>query len=58
MKDQVYGQHNFFRFVNETNIKTIQTLTHAHAIERFIYTIKMNLYRRLDGLNQDKQRVG
>ena len=44
----------FFRFVNEHNIKTIQTLTHAHTIERFIYTFKMNLYRRLDGLNQDK----
>ena len=30
----------FFRFVNENNIKTIQTLTHAHGIERFIYTSK------------------
>ena len=42
-----------FRCVNESYIKTIQTLTHAHTIERFIYTIKMNLYRRLDGFNQD-----
>ena len=44
----------FFRFINENNIKTIQTSTHAHTIERFIYTFKMNLYRRLDALNQDK----
>ena len=43
-----------FSFVNENNIKTIQTLTHAHTIERFIKTFKDNLYRRLDGLNQDK----
>ena len=44
----------FFRFVNETNIKTIQTPTHAHTVGRFIYTFKMNLYRRLDALKQDK----
>ena len=44
----------FFRFSNKNNIKTIQTSTHAHSVERFIYTFKMNLYRRLDGLNQDK----
>ena len=44
----------FFRFSNKNNIKTIQTSTHAHSVERFIYTFKMNVYRRLDGLNQDK----
>ena len=44
----------FFRFVNGHIIKTIQTLTHAHTIERFIYTFRMNLQRRLDALNQDK----
>ena len=44
----------FFRFINENNIKTIQTSTHAHTIERFIRTFKDNLYRRLDGLKQDK----
>ena len=43
-----------FRFVNENNMKTIQTLTHAHTIERFIYTFRMILQRRLDALNQDK----
>ena len=48
-----------FRFINDNNInniKTIQTLTHAHTIERFMYTFKMNLYRRLDGLNQGKNK--
>ena len=44
----------FFRFINEHDIKTIQTSTHAHTIERFIKTFKMNLQRRLDALNQDK----
>ena len=44
----------FFRFINENNIKTIQTSTHAHTVERFIYTFRMNLQRRLDALNQDK----
>ena len=48
----------FIIFVNEDNIKTIHALAHAHTIERFIYTFKMNLYRRLDGSNQDKKRVG
>ena len=41
-----------FIFVNENNIKTIQTLAHAHGIERFIYTFRMNLQRRLYALNQ------
>ena len=44
----------FFRLINENNIKTIQTSSHAHNIERFIGTSKDNWYRRLDGLKQDK----
>ena len=32
-----------FRYVNEINIKTIQTSTHAHTVERFIRTFKDNL---------------
>ena len=44
----------FFRFINENNIKTIQTSTHAHTVERFIDTFKISLQRRLDALNQDK----
>ena len=41
-------------FLNENDIKTIQTTTHAHTAERFIRTFKDNLYRRLDALNEDK----
>ena len=44
----------FFRFINGNNIKIIQTSTRAHTVERFIYTFKMNLQRRLDGLGQNK----
>merc|ERR1711966_97578 len=42
------------RFLNDNDLKSIQTTTHAHTVERFIRTFKMNLYRRLDGLKQDK----
>ena len=42
------------RFLNDNDLKSIQTTTHAHTVERFIKTFKMNLYRRLDGLKQDK----
>ena len=38
----------------EAILKTIQTSTHAHTVERYIRTFKDNLYRRLDGLKQDK----
>ena len=49
----------FFRFITEDNIKTIQTSTHAHTVERYVRTFKDNLYRRLDGLKQDlKKRMG
>ena len=54
MNNQVYGQHTFVRFVNANNTNIIQTLTHAHTIERFIKnkTFKYYLYRILDVLNQ------
>ena len=42
-------------FLNRTEIKSIQTSTHAHTIERFIRTFKDNLYRRLDALKQTKK---
>ena len=43
------------RFLNDNDIKTVQTTTHAHTVERFIRTfIKDNLYRRLGALNEDK----
>ena len=44
----------FFRFMNDNDIKHVQTSTHAPSVERFIRTFKDNLYRRLDGLNQNK----
>ena len=44
----------FFRFINENDIKHIQTSTHAPSAERFIRTFKDNLYRRLGGLKQGK----
>ena len=45
----------FFRFMNDNDIKHVQTSTHAPSVERFIRTFKDNLYRRLDGLKQDKR---
>ena len=44
----------FFRFMNDNDIKHVQTSTHAPSVERFIRTSKDNLYRILDGLNQNK----
>ena len=44
----------FFRFINGNDIEHVQTSTHAPSAERFIRTSKDNLYRRLDGLKQDK----
>ena len=43
------------RFLNRTEIKPVQTSTHAHTVERFIRTFKDNLYRRLDALKQTKK---
>ena len=40
--------------MNDNDIKHIQTSTDAPSAERFIRTFKGNLYRRLDGLKQDK----
>ena len=53
MKNQVLRSQEFFRFINKNHIKTIQTSTHAHTVDRFIRTFKDNLYRRLDALKQD-----
>ena len=41
------------RFLNDNELKSVQTTTHAHTVERFIITFKDNLYRRLDALNED-----
>ena len=42
------------RFLNDNDVKSIQTTTHAHTVGRAIRTFKGNLYRRLDALKQDK----
>ena len=42
------------RFLNDNDIKTVQTTTHAHTVERFIRTFEDNSYRRLDALNEDR----
>ena len=42
------------RFLSESEIKSVQTTTHAHTVERFIRTFKDNSYRRLDPLNEYK----
>ena len=55
-EDSSLRSTEFFRFISENNIKTIQTSSHAHTNERFIGTFEDNLYRRLDGLKQDKNQ--
>ena len=59
--EQVYSDEEspmrsakMIRFLNENELKSVQTTTHAHTVERFIITFKDNLYRRLDALNEDK----
>ena len=42
------------KFLNENNIKHMQTTTHAHTVERYISTFRMNLQRRLYALKQNK----
>ena len=42
------------RFLNDNDLKSIQTTTHAYTVERFIRTFKDILHRRLDALNEDK----
>ena len=43
------------KFLKQNEIKSVQTTTHAHTVERFIRTFKDNLYRRLDALKQTKK---
>ena len=44
------------RFLSENEIKSVQTTTHAHTVERFIKPLKDNLYRRLGSLNENKTK--
>ena len=46
------------RFLNDNDVKSIQTTTHAHTVEGAIRTFKDKSYRRLDALKQDKKRLG
>ena len=49
-----FNSTKYIRFINETNIKHVQTTTHAHTVERFVHIFRNNLQRRFDGLKQDK----
>ena len=40
--------------MNDTGIQHVQTSTHAPSVERSIRKFKHSLYRRLDGLSQNK----
>ena len=42
------------KFLNQNEITSVQTYTHAHIVERFMRTFKMNLYRGLYALKQNK----
>ena len=44
----------YIRFLNENNIKHVQTTTHAHTVERWVQTFRNNLQKRLNASNQDK----
>ena len=53
-EEGAFNSTKYIRFINEQNIKHIQTTTHAHTVERYIKTFRMNLQRRLNGLEQNK----
>ena len=42
------------RFLNDNDVKSIQTTTHAHTVERAIRTFTYNLYKILYALKQDQ----
>ena len=52
-----FGANMFFRFINENDIKHMQTSTHAPSAGRFIRTFKDNVHRRLGGLKQGKSEL-
>ena len=53
-EEGAFNSAKYKQFLNDNNIKHIQTTTHAHTVERFIGTFRQNLQRRLDALNQGK----
>ena len=44
------------KFLHRSGIKSVQTTTHAHTVERFTGTFQNYLYRRLYSLRQDKAK--
>ena len=55
-EEGAFNSAKYQKFLNDNNIKHIQTTTHAHTVERWIGTFRQNLQRRLDALNQDKSQ--
>ena len=49
-----FNSLKYIRFLNGHHIKHIQTVTHAHTVERFVQTFRSNLQRRLETLKRDK----
>ena len=45
---------NMNRFLDDVDVKSIQTTTHAHIVERAIRTFKDNLHRILYALKQEQ----
>ena len=41
-EEGAFNSTKYIKFLNENNIKHIQTTAHAHAVERFIQTFRMN----------------
>ena len=55
MKNIFVKSAKIVEFLNRTEIKSVQTSTHVHTVERFIITFEDNLYRRSDALKQTKK---
>ena len=53
-EEGAFSSTKYIKFLNGNNLKHIQTTTHAHTVERFIHTFRMNVQRRIDALSQDK----
>ena len=53
-EEAAFNSTKYIKIPNENNIKHIQTTTHAHTVERYISTFRMNLQRRLDAPDQEK----
>ena len=54
-EEGAFNSNKYIKFINEQNIKHIQTTTHAHPAERFIQTWLNNLHRILNAKTRIKQ---